>query len=129
MNDKIKSNITTSYMLFVFDFGDPSSVDKSQIEVEIKGPVSEVFSSQKKTDSAKKTLGKSGFDKMLSIYFSSFQTQDGLKYDSLENELLKNKKVFLRHLGKDKLNFLNLIVSVMKAGAGESKRGLLGRVS
>ncbi len=128
MNDKIKSNITTSYMLFVFDFGDPSSVDKPQIEEAIKGPVSEVFSSQKKTDFAKKTLGKSGFDKMLSVYFSSFQTQDGIKYDSLENELVKNKKVFVRHLGKDKWNFLNLIVSVMKAGASEA-RGLLGRVS
>ena len=128
MKDKIKSNITTSYMLFVFDFGDPSSVDKPQIEEAIKGPVSEVFSSQKKTDFAKKTLGKSGFDKMLSVYFSSFQTQDGIKYDSLENELVKNKKVFVRHLGKDKWNFLNLIVSVMKAGASEA-RGLLGRVS
>jgi len=128
MNDKIKSNITTCYMLFVFDFGDPSSVDRSQIESEIKGPVSEVFSSQKKTDFAKKTLGKAGFDKMLSLYFSSFQTQDGLKYKSLEDELVKNKKVFMRHLGKDKVNYLNLIVNVLKAGASESK-GLLGRVS
>ncbi len=127
MNDKIKSNITTSYMLFVFDFGDPSSVDKSKIENEMQCPISEVFSSQKKTDFAKKTLGKSGFDKMLSIYFSSFQTQDGLKYSSLEDELVKNKKVFIRHLGKDKLCFLNLIINVLKANAGEQK-GLLGRV-
>ncbi len=122
MSDKIKSNITTSYMLFVFDFADPSSVDKSNIEQEIKCPVAEVFSSQKKTDHAKKALGKVGFDKMLSVYFAHFQTQDGFNHQKLDEELRKNKKVFLRHLGKDKVNYLTLLISTMSA---LPKKGLL----
>lgn len=122
MSDKIKSKITTSYMLFVFEFGDPSSVDKINIEKQIEFPVMELFSSQKKTDSAKKLLGRDGFNKMLSVYFSDFQTQEGFDYSRLEDELKKNRKVFLRHLGKDKLNYLVLLISVM---AALPKKGLL----
>ncbi len=124
MSDKIKSKITTSYMLFVFDFADPSSVNKAEIEKSIECPILEVFSSQKKVDHAKKLLGKEGFNKMLSLYFSSFQTQEGFDFAGLESELKKNKKVFLRHLGKDKIQFLTLLIGVMSALL-EPKKGLL----
>ncbi len=124
MNDKIKSNITTSYMLFVFDFSDPSSVEKSNIESEIKFPVTEVFSSQKKADSARERLGKDGFNKMLSAYFAGFQNQDGFDYNKLGSEVLKHKKVFLRFLGKDKLNYLTLLINTMVT-LQEPKKGLL----
>ncbi len=124
MSDKIKSSITTSYMLFIFDFADPSSVDKSNIEKQIECPVMEVFDSQKKTDSAKTLLGKEGFNKMLSVYFSNYQTQDGFDFSRLANEIKKNKKVFLRHLGKEKLLYLTLLISIMDA-LSEPRKGLL----
>ena len=124
MTDKIKSNITTSYMLFVFDFSDPSSVERENIEAEIKFPVYEVFDSQKKADSARERLGKDGFNKMLSLYFAGFTTNDGFDYDRLGNEVLKHKKTFLRFLGKDKLNYLTLLINTMTA-LKEPKRGLL----
>ncbi len=124
MNDKIKSNITTSYMLFVFDFSDPSNVEKSNIEKEIKFPVAEVFDSQKKADSARERLGKEGFNKMLSLYFAGFTTSDGFDYDRLGSQVLKHKKVFLRFLGKDKLNYLTLLINTMTT-LKEPKKGLL----
>ena len=124
MNDKIKSNVTTSYMLFVFDFSDPSSVEKSNIEKEIKFPVAEVFDSQKKADSARERLGKDGFNKMLSLYFAGFTTSDGFDYDRLGTQVLKHKKVFLRFLGKDRLSYLTLLIKVMK-DLEEPRRGLL----
>ncbi len=124
VNDKIKSNLTTSYMLFVFDFGDPSNVNKESLEKQIECPIVDVFSSQKKTDNAKKVLGKENFNKLLAAYFSQFQTQDGFNYKTLGEELVKNRKVFIRHLGKDKCSILALLVKVMEA-LGEPKRGLL----
>ncbi len=124
MNDKIKSNVTTSYMLFVFDFADPSRVEKSNIEKEINFPVNEVFSSQKKADTARERLGKEGFNRMLSVYFSSFTTSDGFDYDRLGKEVLKHKNVFLRFLGKDKLNYLTLLINTMLS-LKEPKKGLL----
>ncbi len=124
MIQKIKSNITTSYMLFIFDFSDPSKVEKSNIEKEIKFPVSEVFDSQRKADSARERLGKDGFNKMLSVYFASFETQDGFDYNRLGNHVLKHKKTFLRFLGKDKLNYLTLLINTMMS-LQEPKKGLL----
>lgn len=122
--DKIKSSITTSYMFFILDFGDPYSLNKESLEKQI-GPLSEIFLNQKRADSAKKTLGKDGFDKMLSLYFSQFQNQDGLDYNSLEDALLKSKKTFLRHLGKDKINYLNLLIKIAKDLKGHNTKGLL----
>ncbi len=124
MTDKIKSNITTSYMLFVFDFSDPSQIEKANIEKEIRFPVNEVFDSQKKADSARERLGKDGFNKMLSLYFASFETQDGFDYNKLGTQVLKHKKTFLRFLGKDKLNYLTLLINTMMS-LQEPKRGLL----
>ncbi len=124
VNDKIKSNVTTSYMLFVFDFADPSSVNKESLEKQIECPIADVFNSQKKTDHAKKVLGKENFNKLLASYFSQFQTQDGFDYKTLGEELTRNRKVFLRHLGKDRCSILSLMTKVMEA-IGEPKRGLL----
>lgn len=113
--------------MFIFDFGDPGEVDKSKIEEQIKCPLTEIFNSQKTIDRAKKMLGKQGFNELLAVYFSQFQSQDGFKFKILGEELDKNKKVFLRHLGKDKMNYLSLIISTRKAI--ETKKGLLGVAS
>lgn len=127
MIDKIKSNLTTSYMLFVFDFGDPSTADKTRIECDIKCPLVELFHSQRTVDKAKKQLGREGFNNLLAAYFSQFQSADGFQFKTLDEELNKNKKVFIRHLGRDKMNYLNLIISTRKAI--EIKKGLLGVAS
>lgn len=124
MTDKIKSNLTTSYLMFVFDFSDPSDVKRDGIEKEIKFPIEEVFDSQKKCDVAREKLGKDGFNKMLSVYFAGYQTSDGFDFESLSRELKKNRKVFLRFLGKDKVTILNLLVSTMET-LKEPKKGLL----
>lgn len=127
MIDKIKSNLTTNYMMFIFDCGDPNATDKKQLEAQIKCPLVEMFNSQRTVDKAKKSLGKAGFNNLLAAYFGQFQSPDGFKFKTLDEELTKNKKVFLRHLGKDKLNYLTLIVSTRKAI--EIKKGLLGVAS
>lgn len=128
MTDKIKSNLTNSYLMFVFDFGDPAHCDKAALAQAIGCPIIEVFKSQRTADKAKKVLGKRGFGEMLVCYFSAFQSQDGVKFKELERELITNRKVFLRHLGKDKVNYLNLMISV--SGSIEpAKRGLLGVVA
>lgn len=124
MTDKIKSNLTTSYLMFVFEFSDPSDVKRANIEEQLKFPVNEVFDSQKKADSAREKLGKEGFNKMLSLYFAEYQTHDGFDSESLASELKKHKKVFLRFLGKDKINYLTLLVNTM-ATLKEPKKGLL----
>ncbi len=124
MTDKIKSSLTTSYMMFVFDFSDPSCIDKSSLEKEMKFPVKEVFDSQKKADHARERLGKDGFNKVLCLYFASFQNQEGFNHELLAKELNAHRKLFLRFLGKDKVNFISLLVGTM-ADLKEPKKGLL----
>ncbi len=128
MIDKIKSNLTNYYLMFVFDFGEPSECDKAELTKAIGFPIAEVFRSQRQADKAKKILGKNGFGQMLVIYFSQFQSQDGVNFKKLEGELKQNRKIFLRHLGKDKVNYLNLMISI-SGSFEERKRGLLGVAS
>lgn len=117
--EKTKTHLTTAYMMFIFDFADPS---QAQIDMDIR----DLFSSQRNADQAKKKLGKDGFKKALSLYFNKFQTKHGLDFRSLEDEIISNKKVFLRHLGRDKINFLLLITTVMRdIETPVQKKGLL----
>ena len=128
MIEKIKSSLNTSYMLFCFEMGDPSSINKESLVKSLSFPLDEIFDSQKKCDQAKSKLGKSEFQKVLSLYFASFQSSDGLDINGLESEIKANKPVMLRHLGKDKLAFLQLILSTFKAtNEIEKRKGLLFR--
>lgn len=124
MIDKIKSNLTNSYLMFVFDFSDPQDIKKDALTEAIGFPIAEVFKTQRQEDKAKKILGKTGFGKMLFVYFNQFQSQDGIDFKALEKEIVQNKKVLLRHLGKDKVNYLNLMISVSRS-LEPKKRGLL----
>jgi len=124
MIDKIKSNLTNHYLMFIFDFGDPASVKQDELAKELGCAVADVFKTQRQADKAKKVLGKSGFEKMLVVYFNQFQSRDGINFKKLESELKQNRKVLLRHLGKDKVNYLNLMISVSGSLEGK-KRGLL----
>ena len=128
MSDKIKANLTNHYLMFVFDFGDPEAINKEELASAIGCPIDQVFKSQRQADKAKKILGKSGFSKMLYIYFDQFQSQDGINFKNLESAIRDNKKVFLRHLGKDKVNYLGLMISIY-GSLNETKKGLLGVAS
>jgi hypothetical protein len=110
--------------MFIFDFGDLSSANKEKISEAMGCPICDVFKTQRQADKAKKILGKSGFGKMLTLYFNQFQGKDGVDFKKLDAEISKNKKVFLRHLGKDKVNYLSLMISIAQS-IESKKRGLL----
>lgn len=121
MNDKIKTQLTTAYMMFVFDFADPSLV-----ELDLSFEIATLFDTQKLADKTKKIFGRDGFKKILSLYFNQYQTGIGLDVDSLSDSLVRNKKTLTRHLGKDKVTFLALIVTLMRSLDHQApKRGLL----
>jgi hypothetical protein len=124
MIDKIKSNLTNHYLMFVFDFADPTSVNAKEIAEFIGCPIVEMFKSQRTADKSKKVLGRAGFGKALVCYFNEFQGRDGVDFKRLEQELTENRKVFLRHLGKDKVNYLTLLISVNES-IEPKRRGLL----
>ena len=125
MIDKIKSNLTNSYLMFIFDFADSSQVNKDELLKRIECPLLEIFKTQKNADKTKKVLGKNGFGKALFVYFNEFQSQDGIDFNRLEKEIAQNRKVFLRHLGKDKVNYLTLLISIDNS-LEKPKKGLLG---
>jgi hypothetical protein len=118
--DKIKSILSNSYVMFIMDFADPT-----QIKLEYQYPIEELFNSQKTADRAKKQLGKDGFNKAVALYFSKLQNSAGVDSAALEENLRRSKKVFVRHLGKDKVQLLELIVMLSKS-LEERGRGLLG---
>lgn len=125
MNDKAKSTLTTAYLMFTFEFADPSTVNVEALKDKV-GPL-DVFQSQRSADKAKQVLGKKDFAKLLSLYFAKFQTSDGFDYTRLEQELMTHKQIFERHLGRDRMRFLNLLISTMKSlESDKPKRGLLG---
>lgn len=120
----IKSNLTNAYMMFLMDLADLSICDQKQIEKEMKGKIQDLFDCQSNGDRAKRLL-KDQFGKALAIYFSSFTGSDGLNHARLEREITRNRKHMLRHLGKDKLNYLTLITGLMSASGEKPKQGLL----
>lgn len=125
MIEQIKSSLTNAFMMFILEFADPSAVDRQSIEAEMKCSIEEVFSTQKACDRAKRLL-KGNFNKMLALYFNQFNSRYGLNWSQLEAELAKNKKHLLRHLGKDKVQYVQLIAALMKqADGGKVKKGLL----
>lgn len=125
MIDKVKSSLTNSYLMFIFDFADPMSVNKNELSESIGFDPLELFNSQKQADRAKKVLGKMGFSKALVCYFGRFQSQEGIDFKALEKELNKHRKVFIRHLGKDKINYLNLLIQISNS-CEQRRKGLLG---
>lgn len=124
MLDQIKSNLTNSYLMFVFDFASPESVDKQALCQALGCPVIEVFKSQRKADLSKKALGRVEFSKVLMLYFDQFQSHDGIDFRRLDKELAENRKVFIRHLGKDKVNYLSLLIKINEA-IEPKRKGLL----
>lgn len=124
MIDKIRSLNTTAFTMLVFEFADLDGVNKASIEEKIRCPLVELFDKQKNADRAKKIL-KADFEKAVALYFNNYQTSTGFNFERLSRKLDESEKVFLRHLGKDKVSYLRLLISIAKL-IQEKPRGLLG---
>jgi hypothetical protein len=112
--------------MLVFDFADPDGLNKTEIEECARCPIVELFDKQRSADRAKKWL-KQDFEKALAVYFCQFQTHSGFDFKKLKAKLDSSEKVFLRHLGKDKVLYLRLLISFAEALAepAPKPRGLL----
>ncbi len=119
MNEKIKDDLDKHFDKFIEGLGPQ---DKDLVE-KLKVDLKDLFDSQKNADRARRDLGKD-FNKIMSAYFSQFKTKTGVDYASLYNKVLDKEKVFLRHLGTDKLQYLKLILA-LKTTLEIKKRGLL----
>jgi hypothetical protein len=122
MTNPIKSVITTCYSNFISDFSDPLKVDKDALEKDIGCAVKDAFKSQNTADKARTVLGKDRFKDLISLYLNNFYMNDGIDLSGLSNVV--ESKVMVRHLGKDKLNVLNLIIKLSRL-TEEKKAGLL----
>lgn len=111
MIDELKSNITNSYLAFVHDFADPSTIDKHELEKKLEMKIGVVLHKQANADIAKKRLG-SDFNKAMACYFDRFLTNDGVDAYALNSELVKYAKVYKLHLRKDAYRYLKLISSL-----------------
>lgn len=123
MSEKFKSQVSTAYMLWVFEFADPTALKKDELEAEIKCPIAEIFDSQKNSDRAKKIL-RDRFPRAAALYFGQYLTGAGFDYRALKEKMTPNEKHFVRHLGKDKYKYLKLLVNLMD-GLEETRAGLL----
>lgn len=123
IKDKIRTQVTTAYTMLIFDFADPQGLNKSEIEQHGRCPLVELFDKQKSADRVKKHM-KADFSKALSLYFNQFQTTSGFDCLKLKEKLDGSEKVFLRHLGKDKVLYIRLLIFIAEA-LQEKPRGLL----
>ena len=111
MIDELKSNITNSFLTFVHDFADPSTIDKSQLEKKAEMKIGVILQKQANADIAKKRLG-SDFNKAMALYFDRFLTSDGVDAYALNSELVKYAKVYKLHVRKENFRYLKLISSL-----------------
>lgn len=113
-------------MMFIFDFHDPLDANHKSLEEKMLCKIAEMFSSQKNSDRAKRKLADD-FPKALSLYFKQYQTIDGVNVIALNEAMDVNNRTMQRHLGKDKMVHLRLIVNLMRAldEKPRLKKGLL----
>jgi hypothetical protein len=133
VNEQIKANLVTSFMLFVSEFGDVTKEDRKAIEAKIQEraeryklknwSIDTLFSCQKNADIGRRILGRD-FSKAIALYFNRFVTRDGVDHESLERTLLKCDKVFQMHLEKSAIRYLKLLVKLM-ALIDQTPKGLL----
>lgn len=125
MIDQLRAHLSTSYTLLIFDFADLEGVNKTELEGQIKHPLVELFDKQKNADRAKKNL-KDDFRKLVALYFNEYQNATGFNFSGLQKKLEENESVFVRHLGKDKVRLIRLLISLAKLVQEKQPRGLLG---
>lgn len=110
--DRVRSKTVNAYTMLVFDYADPEGINKAEIESRIQCPICDLFDKQKSVDRAKKVL-KGDFNKCLALYFNQFQNSNGFDGPALKTKLEKFDKNFIRHLGKDRFNFLSFLCQLM----------------
>lgn len=124
MTDQINSHITTAYTMLVFDFADPEGANKTQIEEHARCPIVELFDKQKSADRAKRFM-KDDFKTALAVYFGQFQTTTGFDHKALKAKLDAHERVFLRHLGKERVQYIRLLISVAELLAENAQPRIL----
>ncbi len=123
-SQKIKDGLTTSYMLFVFDFGDPAAVDREAVEKQIGLPIAKIFDTKPGYHRTIQRLGRTKFNKVMALYFSDLRTKEGIDADKLGERMAKGQEMLKRHLGKEVMIYLSLLLSVSRA-ISEKRQGLL----
>lgn len=124
MTDEIKSNITNAFLVLVQEYGDPSSLNRKELEQKAECNVDKLFHRQRTADWAKKKLGEKSFNHAVALYLDKFVLKSGIDAQSLKKELEQFDKVLKYHLGKDKVRYLNLLskISVLLT---KNEKGLL----
>lgn len=133
MNEQIKANLVTSFMLFVSEFGDVSKEERKALEAKVlekaeryklkNWSIDTLFSCQKNADIGRRILGRD-FQKAIALYFNRFVTRDGVDHESLERTLVKCEKIFQLHLEKSAIRYLRLLVKLMSL-VEQKPKGLL----
>jgi hypothetical protein len=109
--------------VFINEFGDLSSIDKTNLEEKSGYKIQDLFKKQRNSDMAKKKLGRD-FNKAMAAYFNRFVTKDGVDAGMLKKEIDTYEPVLKLHLKKDAMRYLKLIAQIGLA-VGEQKKGLL----
>ncbi len=115
MSQKIKDGLTTSYMLFVFDFGDPAAVDREAVEKQIGISLGHIFDTRPGCHRAVQRLGKAKFKKVMALYFMDFKKKDNVDGEKLAVKIERGREMMKRHLGKDVLLYLDLLIKMANA--------------
>lgn len=123
MTDSIKSNLTTSFAVFINEFADLSQINKSNLEEKSGYKIQDLFKKQRNSDVAKKKLGRE-FNSALAAYFNRFMTNDGLDADMLKTEIERYEPVLKLHIKKDAMRYLKLLAQIGVA-SNSPKLGLL----
>lgn len=122
---KIKTDLTQAFYSFMMDYASPASIAKNVVEDKIECPIIECFDTQKRADHAKQVYGKKGMSLVIALYLNQYRNdKGGIESERLANDLTRNHKTLVRHLGKDRLEHLSLIVNLLKTFE-EPKKGLL----
>ncbi len=118
------TKLNTSYMLFVFEFSDPSKIDHEKLTKDLTFPLAYLFKKQKHLSDARKVLGKEDYKRLFAVYFNQFKDISPQLAKDFHQEIEEHKQVFLRGIGKDRLETLTKLVSKMSQ-TSEKRKGLL----
>ncbi len=102
------SDLTSAYKDFCALFPKGDGYKSESVAVHL----TDLFASQRVLDKAKKELGKEGFNSLLHSYFSQYIKNDKLETKALSAKVAASEPIFHRHLGKDKLFCLKLIIKL-----------------
>lgn len=125
MIDALRSLATTEFTMLIFDHADLEGVNKREILEKIKCPLVELFDRQKNADRAKKVL-KAEFSKAVALFLHGYLTSTGFDFSGLSKKIEEHHGIFERHLGKDQVRYLRLLINVARLSEEKPKRGLLG---